>query len=252
MKKILAFDIDGTVLPYGGTEISEEILSALRALADRGVIPVACTGRSYGSVRRLLAPLERELIAICHDGAVSYEKGRSFYRRPIPAEALRSFWSAPENEGRTLVFYTESAAYLRHGYADGAARADVTEPFLPVASVYALKEPVCKMAAYGGMDKAFGGHAGVRRTFRTDVAEEYVCAYTSKGAALSDLQARVGLSYYETYAVGDGVADLSMFRHSVIRCAPPEAPDSVTEAANAVEPVEEWLRSLVKIVQPSP
>lgn len=250
VKKILAFDIDGTVLPYGEKEIPHEILASLKALRDMGVALAVSTGRSYASVRQLF-PDGGELLCICHDGAVSYEKGRAFYRRPIPAEALHAFWQSPANDGRTLVFYTEDAAYIRRGSGDDLARADVAEPFLPVTTLHAMKAPVYKMAAYGGRI-GFGGCASVRRTHRSELAEEYVCAYTSKGAALTDLQARLGLSYFDTWATGDGLADIPLFRHAAVSCAPPDALEAVKEAADRAEPVDSFLRSLVNIVQPKP
>lgn len=250
MIKLLVFDIDGTVLPYGERGIPREVLDALRALADNGVKLAVSSGRSYASLRALLAPLDKNLPCICHDGALSYANGKIVYRRPLTADAVRAFWNAPSNRTRTLVFYGENTVYLRKGSSDEAARADLCETPLPVDSFYALREPVYKAAAYGaGTLRDIEIPAEMRRTYRTDTAEEYVCAYTNKGTALSDMQLRLGVSVYDTAAAGDGAGDIPMFRRTAVSCAPPEAPEAVRESATEVGSVSAFLRALVKTTQ---
>ena len=49
--KIVATDLDGTLLPHGG-KVSRKDLDTLRMLGNRGVVRVVATGRSFYAILR--------------------------------------------------------------------------------------------------------------------------------------------------------------------------------------------------------
>ena len=250
MIRLFVFDVDGTALPYGEAALSEAILADLRALCDNGVRLAVASGRSAESLRLLLRPLDRPVYIIAHDGAIAYEDGRAVYRRPITGEAVRAYFRAPQNKERTLLFYGENATYIRHGNGDHAALADVCAPLTEIQSEYALREPIYKVAAYGGSSgRPLPPDPCLRRTFRVDTAEEYVCAYANKGTALSDLQTRLPVAVYDTAVAGDGRADLPMFTRAALSFAPDGAPADIRDAAKITGSFADFLAVLVKTTQ---
>lgn len=70
MIKLIASDIDGTLLRAGQTQISERFFEQARRLMDRGVALCAASGRQYSSLRRLFTPVADRMYFICENGAV--------------------------------------------------------------------------------------------------------------------------------------------------------------------------------------
>ena len=70
MIRLIASDIDGTLLQNGATEIPEEIFQEIRRLAERGILFCPASGRQYSSLRRLFAPAADRLPFLCENGAV--------------------------------------------------------------------------------------------------------------------------------------------------------------------------------------
>lgn len=76
MIRLIASDIDGTLLQNGSTEISEEFFRQAERLIRSGICLCAASGRQYSSLRRLFAPLADRLYYICENGAVVMGPGR--------------------------------------------------------------------------------------------------------------------------------------------------------------------------------
>ena len=57
MIRLIASDIDGTLLQRGATEIPQEVFEAIRELKQRGIYFCAASGRRYDSLRELFAPV---------------------------------------------------------------------------------------------------------------------------------------------------------------------------------------------------
>ena len=75
MIRLVASDIDGTLLPYGETEISAEIFDLIRRLERRGILFCPASGRQYTSARRLFAPVADRVPFLCENGAVVFGPG---------------------------------------------------------------------------------------------------------------------------------------------------------------------------------
>ena len=56
MIKLIASDIDGTLLPYGQKELNPRLFPLIERLWARGVLFCPASGRQYHSLRRLFAP----------------------------------------------------------------------------------------------------------------------------------------------------------------------------------------------------
>ena len=55
--KMICSDLDGTLLPYGQSAISQEICEEIRELARHGILFCPASGRQYTSLRKLFAPV---------------------------------------------------------------------------------------------------------------------------------------------------------------------------------------------------
>ncbi|MEM5781397.1 MAG: HAD-IIB family hydrolase, partial [Lawsonibacter sp.] len=75
MIRLIASDIDGTLLQNGATEIAPAIFREIDRLRTKGILFCPASGRQYHSLRRLFAPVADELAYVCENGAVVFGPG---------------------------------------------------------------------------------------------------------------------------------------------------------------------------------
>ena len=66
MIKLVASDLDGTLLLNGAQQLPEEIFPLIRELKKLGILFVAASGRQYPNMRRLFDPVADEMAFICN------------------------------------------------------------------------------------------------------------------------------------------------------------------------------------------
>jgi len=82
MIRLIASDIDGTLLPHGQKAISPDLFPLIRRLQRAGVVFCPASGRQYHAMRDLFAPMADELHFLCENGAVVFGPG-SEERSPV-------------------------------------------------------------------------------------------------------------------------------------------------------------------------
>lgn len=75
MIKLIASDIDGTLLPYGEKEIPEKLFPLIHRLREKSILFCPASGRQYHSLRQLFAPAADELCFLCENGAAVFGVG---------------------------------------------------------------------------------------------------------------------------------------------------------------------------------
>ncbi len=86
--RLVATDVDGTILSYAQTmtgELSPRTLEAFRSVREAGVVVVLVTGRPVRALRRISTALELLGPVIASNGAVTYDLAAD---TPIEAQAL--------------------------------------------------------------------------------------------------------------------------------------------------------------------
>ena len=88
MIKMVASDLDGTLLIGGRQTLPEEIFPLVKELKKMGILFVAASGRQYANMRNLFAPVKDEMAFISENGGL-LSRMRSF----CTATALTKNWS---------------------------------------------------------------------------------------------------------------------------------------------------------------
>ena len=70
MIKLIATDIDGTLLRDGTLMLDPEYMTVIEKLIAKGIRFVACSGRQFISERKLFAPIRDKLLYITDGGTV--------------------------------------------------------------------------------------------------------------------------------------------------------------------------------------
>ena len=72
MIKLIATDIDGTLLADGTLKINPEYYDVIKELRNRGVRVIAASGRQRSSIEKVFAPIVDEISFISENGTAVY------------------------------------------------------------------------------------------------------------------------------------------------------------------------------------
>ena len=75
MIRLIASDLDGTLLPEGTADIDSKIYEVIRGLQRAGITFVAASGRNYESVMSVFGSMEKELTVIHLDDILNRVEG---------------------------------------------------------------------------------------------------------------------------------------------------------------------------------
>ena len=89
MIKLIASDLDGTLLPEGTPDIDPKIYEVIRRLQNAGITFVAASGRNYESVMSIFGCMERELMVISDNGGYLAKAGEEMHCYSFPRDLLK-------------------------------------------------------------------------------------------------------------------------------------------------------------------
>lgn len=221
MIKVIACDIDGTLLQEGGCEIDPVIFREIRRLRERGILFCPASGRQYASLRRLFAPVADQLMYLCENGALLFGPGNPgplLEKVTVAPETGRALWcEIRERADCEIMVSGENVSYTCP--ADGGL---VVAPIQALGNRCAradrwedIPEPVVKLSAYcPGGAKPVAAEMIPRWSDRFSVAvagERWVdFTVADKGTGIAALCRTLGVSPKEVLAIGDNYNDVPM------------------------------------------
>lgn len=253
--KLIAFDLDGTLL-HDDKTVAARSLRALQRAWEAGALIVPATGRIFKVIPAALKlqPFSRYFITVNGAYVCDAESGEALYRAEIGNElAIR------------LMDYMETLDVLYDCYKDNWGF--VSQYFLDHAGEYILDRGILEMFRRSRTPvsdlrdylRADGGSIQKTQMHFRDLSErrrqlellpslfpeiavstsiptniELNIAAANKGDALKALCEKLDIAPEETVAFGDGTNDLSMLRAAGLGVAMGNAEFSVKAAADAV------------------
>ena len=245
MIKLVASDLDGTLLPEGTADIDPKIYEVIRGLQKAGITFVAASGRNYESVMGVFGSMEKELTVISDNGGYVAKGGVELYCNGFPKDLLQEVVALVRSVPNVWIMasaargtYTdmndpEYVRWIREGYKTDIRVVDdllaVEEPLIKVALyTYAkdaaeVAEPLCRQLG-GRVSIALAGERWV----------DIMMPGISKGEALSHIQQTWGVTREETAAFGDNGNDISMLQQAAESFAVANAREEVRAMAKHV------------------
>jgi Cof subfamily protein (haloacid dehalogenase superfamily) len=240
--RLIALDLDGTLLDSRG-RVPAENVAAIRRAIEAGIDVVVATGRRYDFARPVFEQLPRPLTLILSNGAIVKTcEGQTVLRHLLPSAVARKVLRrAPSHRAQAALLFDRP----REGQVV-FERVDWDHP--RHAAFFAANRPFIREVApledalvEDPLQLMFTGRCGEMRTLFDDLrlmphAAEYSVALTeyrdrdfslvdviragrSKGAALAEWAACLGLAREEVMAAGDNLNDLQMLEfagHAVV------------------------------------
>lgn len=222
MVKLIASDIDGTLMRYGETSLPPALFDLIRRLRTAGVLFCPASGRQYHSLRKLFAPVADEACFLCENGAVVFGPGTEaeapiLSKTPMPrGEALaliRDIQALPETHA---LISGQNVSYLWH-WPEKLVR-DLQEwtgnRVRTVERLEDIEEDIVKIAAHCPSPSAAAEALGKRWDGPFHMAEAGPIwldfTLSDKGTGLRGLCRSLGVETAEVMAFGDNWNDVPM------------------------------------------
>ena len=244
MIRLVATDLDDTILPEGTFDLNPEYFEVIRELKKKGIIFAAASGRHSSSIRRLFSGLENDMMILAGNGSCVMFRDRVIDEAPLDYGLYLEMVAAMKQIDNSLVLadhdrcvWTDSVkkdmiGWIREGYRVNVKWCE---------DVARLKPPILKVAMHVGDDAAretailremFPGRANIMEAGSSWV--DVVANDADKGSAIRRVQEAFGISREETAAFGDNGNDISMLEQAGYSYAVDNARDEVKAAAREV------------------
>ena len=109
MIKLVASDLDGTLLQNGAQELTPRALDLVRRLTEKGIVFVASSGRQYDNEVNLFKPVKDQISYIAENGSICIHKGNVIFRTVIAPELIRRTIDEVKKDGPHII-----DKYLHH------------------------------------------------------------------------------------------------------------------------------------------
>lgn len=226
--KLVLSDMDGTLLNER-KELPHDFFEVVKALQQRDVLFAIASGRQYYTLLEQFPNLEKEMLFICENGTIVFEKGTCIYVNEIERSKLYQVLDIVRNiEGVYPIFCGVNSAYIEDDHPLLVKKTGMY--YHRLKRVARLEEVIgvdriCKVALYDTIGAAQNAYPKCKKLSGffsivtsgkewVDIANPLV----SKGKVVHYLKERYGLSPQDCYAFGDYHNDIEMLQevyHSV-------------------------------------
>lgn len=225
MIKLIATDIDGTLVEDGTANINPEIFEVIQELKEKDILFVAASGRQYPSIRRLFQPIHNDMIFIAENGAYVKCRGYEMYKSQMDRQLVEELIY----EGRTLeeqkIYLCVSTPYclyieskdedfinlLIHGFQNNVKRVDdILKEDLDIIKISLFKADGIREIAEEKLIPKWNERLKVLVAGKEWL--DFMDLEVDKGNALKTIQETLSIQKEETMAFGDNFNDIGMLK----------------------------------------
>ena len=220
MIKLVASDLDGTLLLNGAQSVEDSMFETIGRLLDRGILFAPASGRQMTSLKRLFAPVAEELVYIRENGALVSYKGKTIAKTPMKRKlALEIIEDVLAQDYCEVLVSGEKTAYIKpktKEYHDRMTKV-VNYHTTLVSDFSEIQEDILKVAVcdLSGIEhskehffKRWGNEAAA--VVSGSLYLDFMDLKVSKGNAMKQIQQSMNILPEECMAFGDNYHDIPM------------------------------------------
>lgn len=248
MIKLIASDVDGTLIKDSTPDLYPEMVEAIRKLKEKGILFCAASGRQYQSLRSVFRDVADEIAYIAENGAHICYQNKNIALTPMKREYIEGIIKMlrPYSNECEIVLSTadgdlvesknqEFIDLLAYGYQCN---------FRQVEDVLQEKGAIVKIAVFRKNSIRELGESvfipawsdKIKACMSGEEWLDFMDLSVDKGNGLKILEEYLGISREETVAFGDNNNDIGMMMAAGTSYAVDTAVNEVKEAADYICP----------------
>ncbi len=248
MIKLIASDVDGTLIKDSTPDLYPEMVRTIKKLKERGILFCAASGRQFQSLRNVFRDVADDIAYIAENGAHIHYQGKDIAVTPMKREyvegivkMIRPYYGECEivadaaSGGFIESKNQEFIDLLTFGYRN---------IYKPVEDVLKQDAEIIKIAVYRKesirdlSERVFmpAWSSKVKVCISGEEWADFMDLSVDKGNALKTLESYLGIRREETMAFGDNNNDIGMMLAAGSSYAVDTAVDEVKKAAGNVCP----------------
>ncbi|WP_456295747.1 Cof-type HAD-IIB family hydrolase [Vibrio sp. AK197] len=221
--KFIAADMDGTLLNEHG-QLDPEFFDVFSKLEQKGIIFAAASGRQYYSLLDTFDAIKDRMMFVAENGTFVIHKGEELYSNPIDKPSVIAIIKEARKIPNThIVLCGKRSAYIETQDQKANTevqnyyhRCELVDDLLNVDDEF-IKIALCHFEGteehvFPAINQQFGETHKV--VVSAKIWLDVMDASASKGAAIKELQKRLGFSYEQTMSFGDYFNDVEMLEQS--------------------------------------
>lgn len=227
MIKLIASDLDGTLLQNGAQELTQRALDLIHALTEKGIHFVAASGRQYDNERRVFHSIKDEISYIAENGSLCIHKGEVISRAVIAPDLCHRILDEIKKEANfEIVVSREDCCFIEDNdpaFVDHIVNVMKNTTQI-VDDVRNIDGPILKIAICNMKDgphiidkylhhlqDMFGSE--IKVVTSGNIWIDFIAPGTNKGTALEQLIHVLDIKPEECMAFGDQYNDVEMLQY---------------------------------------
>lgn len=222
MIRLIASDLDGTLLQKGTQSLTPDVISFIERLyTEYGIIFVAASGRQYTNLKRLFGSASKYMAFICENGALTFYQDKLIKGQTMDRELAlmisHDILNLPHCEvlmsGKQTSYIVPKEESYYHYIAN-----HVKNDTVVIAKPEDQPEDIYKVSIYEKSGIATGHGPELIKKYQNKTScsisgfawLDFVAPNTNKGTAITALMNHLNLAASECVAFGDNYNDLEM------------------------------------------
>jgi len=220
MIKLIASDLDGTILLQNAQSVDNSLFKTIHKISEKGIIFAPASGRQYNSLKMLFEPIEKDLMYIAENGALVMYKDEVLFKSPmnrkLAMEIIEDVYEYCNCEVlvsglNTAYIKPKAKEYLHRMTSMVKYKTSIVDNFDNIQEDI-LKVSVCDISGIKNSREYFTKKWSDK--VLTAVSGELYLDFTAngvnKGTAIKNVQEKLGISPDECMAFGDNYNDIEM------------------------------------------
>lgn len=257
MIKLIASDLDGTLLLGGAYVLDPEVYDLILRLQEKGIRFISASGRQIASQKNLFKPIADQISYIAENGAIYMHNNKSVVVTDINRDlSMRIIESIQKRPDCNIVVSGVSSCYILPGNDAFThhIQHELNNKMTFVNDFSEIDEPIVKIAAQDHTN-CEGSAVHFRGIFEKEIRVitagndwvDFLPYDCNKGVALQMLLQELGIDASEIITFGDQQNDLEMLKLAGTSYAMATASDEVKGyATNVTDSVTRILKELLE------